>query len=135
MTETLARPVVPAAEERARLKEGVHIERSSRRASRAAALAASSDASSFDIADDGHCPSLFVTTFRTDYQRRPCHRAAMRLRAAARPRGLSRSNGPADELPASRPQPRPPSYRSVNADGKPSPHTLEAVSSVFNRRP
>jgi uncharacterized protein (DUF427 family) len=31
MTETLARPVVPAAEERARLKEGVHIERSSRR--------------------------------------------------------------------------------------------------------
>jgi uncharacterized protein (DUF427 family) len=30
MTETLARPVVPAAEERARLKEGVHIERSSR---------------------------------------------------------------------------------------------------------
>ena len=31
MTETLARPVVPAAEERARLKEGVHVERSSRR--------------------------------------------------------------------------------------------------------
>src|ERR1700729_930176 len=31
MTETLARPVVSAAEERARLKEGVHIERSSRR--------------------------------------------------------------------------------------------------------
>ena len=31
MTETLARPAVPAAEERARLKEGVHIERSSRR--------------------------------------------------------------------------------------------------------
>src|ERR1700756_5493278 len=31
MTETLARPVVPAAEERARLREGVHIERSSRR--------------------------------------------------------------------------------------------------------
>src|SRR5262249_3364496 len=31
MTETLARPVVAAAEERARLKEGVHIERSSRR--------------------------------------------------------------------------------------------------------
>src|SRR5262245_56930133 len=31
MTETPARPVVPAAEERARLKEGVHIERSSRR--------------------------------------------------------------------------------------------------------
>ena len=31
MTETLARPVVPAAEERARLKEGVHIERSPRR--------------------------------------------------------------------------------------------------------
>src|SRR5260370_6210793 len=31
MTETLARPVVPAAEERARPKEGVHIERSSRR--------------------------------------------------------------------------------------------------------
>ena len=31
MTETLARAVVPAAEERARLKEGVHIERSSRR--------------------------------------------------------------------------------------------------------
>src|SRR6266446_9891930 len=31
MTETLARPVVPAAEERARLKEGVHIERASRR--------------------------------------------------------------------------------------------------------
>ena len=31
MTETLARPVVPAAEERARLKEGVHIERCSRR--------------------------------------------------------------------------------------------------------
>ena len=31
MTEALARPVVPAAEERARLKEGVHIERSSRR--------------------------------------------------------------------------------------------------------
>ena len=31
MTETLARPVVPAAEDRARLKEGVHIERSSRR--------------------------------------------------------------------------------------------------------
>jgi hypothetical protein len=31
MTETLARPVVPVAEERARLKEGVHIERSSRR--------------------------------------------------------------------------------------------------------
>jgi len=30
MTETLARPVVPAAEERARLKEGLHIERSSR---------------------------------------------------------------------------------------------------------
>src|SRR6476469_3570895 len=28
---TLARPVVPAAEDRARLKEGVHIERSSRR--------------------------------------------------------------------------------------------------------
>src|SRR5262249_9035015 len=31
MTETLARPVAPAAEERARLKEGVHIERSPRR--------------------------------------------------------------------------------------------------------
>jgi hypothetical protein len=31
MTETLARPVAPAAAERARLKEGVHIERSSRR--------------------------------------------------------------------------------------------------------
>ena len=31
MTEIPARPVVPAAEERARLKEGVHIERSSRR--------------------------------------------------------------------------------------------------------
>jgi uncharacterized protein (DUF427 family) len=31
MTETLARPIAPAAEERARLKEGVHIERSSRR--------------------------------------------------------------------------------------------------------
>ena len=31
MTETLARPVARAAEERARLKEGVHIERSSRR--------------------------------------------------------------------------------------------------------
>src|SRR3954465_15650113 len=31
VTETLAPPVVPAAEERARLKEGVHIERSSRR--------------------------------------------------------------------------------------------------------
>src|SRR5215468_3033587 len=31
MTETLARPVVPSAMERARLKEGVHIERSSRR--------------------------------------------------------------------------------------------------------
>jgi hypothetical protein len=31
MTETLTGPVVPAAEERARLKEGVHIERSSRR--------------------------------------------------------------------------------------------------------
>ena len=31
MTETLARPVVSAAEERVRLKEGVHIERSSRR--------------------------------------------------------------------------------------------------------
>src|SRR5215468_989554 len=31
MTETLARPVVPAAQERARLKEGVHIERSHRR--------------------------------------------------------------------------------------------------------
>ena len=31
MTETLARPVAPAAEKRARLKEGVHIERSSRR--------------------------------------------------------------------------------------------------------
>jgi uncharacterized protein (DUF427 family) len=31
MTETLAGPVVPAAEERARLKEGVHIERCSRR--------------------------------------------------------------------------------------------------------
>jgi uncharacterized protein (DUF427 family) len=31
MVETLARPVAPAAEERARLKEGVHIERSSRR--------------------------------------------------------------------------------------------------------
>src|SRR6202048_3437936 len=31
MTETLARPGGPAAEERARLKEGVHIERSSRR--------------------------------------------------------------------------------------------------------
>ena len=31
MTETLAGPVVPAAEERARLKEGVHIERSPRR--------------------------------------------------------------------------------------------------------
>ena len=29
MTETFAGPVVPAAEERARLKEGVHIERSS----------------------------------------------------------------------------------------------------------
>ena len=31
MTETRTRPVVPAAEERARLKEGVHIERSPRR--------------------------------------------------------------------------------------------------------
>jgi uncharacterized protein (DUF427 family) len=31
MTETIARPIVPAAEERARLKEGMHIERSSRR--------------------------------------------------------------------------------------------------------
>ncbi len=31
MTEALAQPVVPAAEERARLKEGVHIERSARR--------------------------------------------------------------------------------------------------------
>src|SRR5262245_5804316 len=31
MTEILARSVVPAAEERARLKDGVHIERSSRR--------------------------------------------------------------------------------------------------------
>ena len=31
MTETLARPVVPAAVERARLKEGLHIERSPRR--------------------------------------------------------------------------------------------------------
>jgi len=31
MPETLARLVVPAAEERARLKEGVHIERSPRR--------------------------------------------------------------------------------------------------------
>jgi uncharacterized protein (DUF427 family) len=31
MTEPLAQPVVQAAEERARLKEGVHIERSSRR--------------------------------------------------------------------------------------------------------
>src|SRR5262245_35488801 len=31
MTETLSRPIVPAAEERARLKEGIHIERSSRR--------------------------------------------------------------------------------------------------------
>ena len=31
MTEILARPIVPAAEERARLKEGVHIERSPRR--------------------------------------------------------------------------------------------------------
>jgi uncharacterized protein (DUF427 family) len=31
MTDTLARPLVPAAEERARLKEGVHIERGSRR--------------------------------------------------------------------------------------------------------
>ena len=31
MTETLARPAVPAAAERARLKEGVHIERSPRR--------------------------------------------------------------------------------------------------------
>src|SRR5499433_1985786 len=31
MTETLARPVVAAAEERARLKEGVHIQRSARR--------------------------------------------------------------------------------------------------------
>src|SRR6516225_9028032 len=31
MTETLARPVIPAADERARLKEGVHIERSPRR--------------------------------------------------------------------------------------------------------
>jgi uncharacterized protein (DUF427 family) len=31
MTETLARPVAPAAEGRTRLKEGVHIERSSRR--------------------------------------------------------------------------------------------------------
>src|SRR5215831_534343 len=31
MTETLVRPVVPAAEERSRLKEGVHIERSPRR--------------------------------------------------------------------------------------------------------
>jgi uncharacterized protein (DUF427 family) len=31
MTETLSRPVVPATEERARLKDGVHIERSSRR--------------------------------------------------------------------------------------------------------
>ena len=31
MTETLARPVVPAAVERARLKEGIHIERSPRR--------------------------------------------------------------------------------------------------------
>ena len=31
MTETLSRPAIPAAEERARLKEGVHIERSPRR--------------------------------------------------------------------------------------------------------
>jgi uncharacterized protein (DUF427 family) len=31
MTEALVQPVVPAAEERARLKEGVHIERSARR--------------------------------------------------------------------------------------------------------
>src|SRR6476660_2447898 len=31
MTETLARPVVPTAEERARRKQGVHVERSSRR--------------------------------------------------------------------------------------------------------
>src|SRR5215469_11771482 len=31
MAETFARSVVPAAEERARLKEGVHIERSPRR--------------------------------------------------------------------------------------------------------
>src|SRR5499433_3581451 len=31
MAKTLVRPAVPAAEERARLKEGVHIERSSRR--------------------------------------------------------------------------------------------------------
>jgi len=31
MTESLARPIAPAAEERARLKEGVYIERSSRR--------------------------------------------------------------------------------------------------------
>jgi uncharacterized protein (DUF427 family) len=31
MTETLARPIVAVAEERARLKEGVHVERSSRR--------------------------------------------------------------------------------------------------------
>src|SRR3984893_10394867 len=31
MTETPTRPAAPAAEERARLKEGVHIERSSRR--------------------------------------------------------------------------------------------------------
>jgi uncharacterized protein (DUF427 family) len=31
MTETLVRPMIPAAEGRARLKEGVHIERSPRR--------------------------------------------------------------------------------------------------------
>ena len=31
MIETFTRPVVPAGEERARLKEGVHIERSARR--------------------------------------------------------------------------------------------------------
>jgi uncharacterized protein (DUF427 family) len=31
VSETLSRTVAPAAEERARLKEGVHIERSSRR--------------------------------------------------------------------------------------------------------
>ena len=31
MTETLSRPLVPSAMERARLKEGVHIERSPRR--------------------------------------------------------------------------------------------------------
>src|ERR1700730_15077517 len=31
MTETLSRPLIPSAMERARVKEGVHIERSSRR--------------------------------------------------------------------------------------------------------